>query len=172
MRGWPIRGIGPGSKGLAPYNVLTLNDRTGDIRFEINGEYRYDIAQIIPNSLVLKGALFIDAGNVWNFKNTRPGGGTDSLQFNFSRMYQQLGVTAGTGFRFDFNFFLLRFDLGFRFKRPDISENNGWQIPNITFNNLLKKGKEIQLASGQTAFTNRIWRYENFNFTIGLSYPF
>ncbi|MEJ7585949.1 MAG: BamA/TamA family outer membrane protein [Ferruginibacter sp.] len=161
MRGWPIRGIGPGAKPLAPYNSLALNDRTGDVRLEINGEYRYNLVQIIPNSLVLKGALFIDAGNVWNFKNTSGSVGTDSLQFNFSRLYQQLGVTAGTGFRFDFNYFLLRFDLGFRFKRPDITTNDGWQFPDITYNNLLRRAEK-----------NRIWRYENFNFTIGLSYPF
>ncbi|MBC7887800.1 MAG: BamA/TamA family outer membrane protein [Ferruginibacter sp.] len=172
MRGWPIRGIGPGAKALAPYNLLALNDRTGDVRFEMNGEYRYDIAQIIPNSIVLKGALFIDAGNVWNFKNTRTDGGPDSLQFDFKKLYQQLGVTAGTGFRFDFNYFLIRFDLGFRFKRPDIARNNGWQIPNITFNNLLKKGEQVEIAPGVFGNRNRIWRYENFNFTIGLSYPF
>lgn len=170
MRGWPIRGIGPGSKALAPFSSLTLNDRTGDIRLEVNGEYRYDILQIIPNSLVLKGALFIDAGNVWNFKNTRIGGGPDTLQFNFSRLYQQLGVTAGTGFRFDFNYFLVRFDLGFRFKRPDIAKNDGWQIPDITFNNLFRKGDPV--SPGATDYKNRVWRYENFNFTIGLSYPF
>jgi len=172
MRGWPIRGIGPGSKALAPYNSRTLNDRTGDIRLEVNGEYRYDIAQIIPNSLILRGAFFVDAGNVWNFKNTRPGGGTDTLQFNFNRLYKQLGVTAGTGFRFDFNYFLIRFDLGFRFKRPDIAKNNGWQLPEITYNNLFKKGELIEISPGQFGNANRIWRYENFNFTIGLSYPF
>ncbi|MEO7766882.1 MAG: BamA/TamA family outer membrane protein [Ferruginibacter sp.] len=172
MRGWPIRGIGPGAKPLAPYNSRSLNDRTGDVRIEINGEYRYDIAQIIPNSLVLKGALFIDAGNVWNFKNTSSNGTTDSLQFNFSRLYQQLGVTAGTGFRFDFNYFLVRFDLGFRFKRPDLIRNNGWQIPDITFNNLFKKGDPVEVAPGVPGNTNRIWRYENFNFSFGLSYPF
>ena len=172
MRGWPIRGIGPGAKPLAAYNSLSLNDRTGDVRLEINGEYRYDIAPIIPNSLTLKGALFIDAGNVWNLKNTRVGGGLDSLQFNFNRLYQQLGVTAGTGFRFDFNYFLIRFDLGFRFKRPDITKNNGWQLPDITLRNLLKKGEQIEIAPGVYAYSNQLWRYENFNFTIGLSYPF
>ena len=172
MRGWPIRGIGPGAKRLAPYNSLALNDRTGDVRLEINGEYRYTIVQLIPNSLVLKGALFVDAGNVWNFKNTRVGGGPDSLQLNFSRLYQQLGVTAGTGFRFDFSYFLIRFDLGFRVKRPDIAKNNGWQIPDITFDNLFKKGDPIEISPGNIVNENRVWRYENFNFTIGLSYPF
>lgn len=160
MRGWPIRGIGPGAKPLGVSNVLT-NDRTGDIRFEVNAEYRHDLFQIIPNSLTLKWALFTDIGNVWNFRNTRPGGGADSLQFNFNNFYKQLGVDIGTGFRFDFNYVVLRFDLGFRFKKPDIAKNDGWQIPDITFNNLLKKGDEY-----------KNWRYQNFNFTIGLSYPF
>ena len=160
MRGWPIRSIGPGAKPLGSNNVLT-NDRTGDIRFEVNAEYRHDLFQIIPNSLILKWALFTDIGNVWNFRNTRPGGGTDSLQFNFNNFYKQLGVDVGTGFRFDFNYVVLRFDLGFRFKKPDIAKNDGWQIPDITFNNLLKKDEAYKK-----------WRYENFNFTIGLSYPF
>ncbi len=160
MRGWPIRGIGPGAKPLGVSNVLT-NDRTGDIRFEVNAEYRHDLFQIIPNSLTLKWALFTDIGNVWNFRNTRPGGGADSLQFNFNNFYKQLGVDVGTGFRFDFNYVVLRFDLGFRFKKPDIAKNDGWKIPDISFNNLFKRGVEY-----------RNWRYQNFNFTIGLSYPF
>ncbi len=160
MRGWPIRGIGPGGKPILNSNYLT-NDRTGDIRFEVNAEYRHDLFQIIPNQLVLKWALFADAGNVWNFRNTRPGGGADTLQFQFNKFYQQLGVDVGTGFRFDFTYVVLRFDLGFRCKKPDIIKNDGWQIPDITFDHLLKGGKE-----------NTTWRQENFNFTIGLSYPF
>ena len=160
MRGWPIRSIGPGAKPLGSNRTLT-NDRTGDIRFEVNAEYRHDLFQIIPNSLTLKWALFTDIGNVWNFRNTRPGGGADSLQFSFNNFYKQLGVDVGTGFRFDFNYVVLRFDLGFRFKKPDIAKNDGWQIPDITFNNLLKGGEDYKK-----------WRYENFNFTIGLSYPF
>ncbi|MDO9374970.1 MAG: BamA/TamA family outer membrane protein [Ferruginibacter sp.] len=176
MRAWPIRGIGPGSKALAPYNSLALNDRTGDVRLELNGEYRYDIAQLIPNSLVLKGAFFIDAGNVWNFRNTNTNGGEDTLQFRFKNLYKQLGVSAGTGFRLDFNYFLIRFDLGFRFKRPDIAENYGWKFPNITFSNLFRRGEEIADPANPGKTVNderyRRWRYENFNFTIGLSYPF
>jgi outer membrane protein assembly factor BamA len=179
MRAWPLRGIGPGSRALAPYNSadsFNFNDRTGDIRLEVNGEYRYNIAQIIPNSLVLKGALFIDVGNVWNFRNTNINGGEDSLQFKFKNLYKQLGVSAGTGFRLDFNYFLIRFDLGFRVKRPDIAENYGWQLPGVTFNNLFARGEEVPDPNdpGKTINDERYrkWRYENFNFTIGLSYPF
>ncbi len=176
MRGWPVRGIGRGSQPLAPYGSNSFNDRTGDIQLETNIEYRYTIAQIIPNSLVLKGALFADMGNVWNFRNSKPGGGKDSAQFQFANLYKQLGVSAGTGFRLDFNYFVLRFDLGFRFKKPDIGKNDGWQIPDINFNNLFRRGKQIPdpLNPGQTYNDNRYkkWRYENYNLTIGISYPF
>ncbi|MFZ4056773.1 MAG: BamA/TamA family outer membrane protein [Ferruginibacter sp.] len=167
MRGWPVRGIGRGSQPLAPYDTRTLNDRTGDIRFETNLEYRYNIAQIIPNSLTLKGAFFMDIGNVWNFNNSRVGGGEDSLQFNFKNFYRQLGVSAGTGFRFDFNYIILRLDLGFRFKRPEISENAGWKAPSIGFNDMFRK----LFTRGENDIYRK-WRYENFNFTIGLNYPF
>jgi hypothetical protein len=176
MRGWPVRGIGRGGQPLSPYASNSFNDRTGDIQLETNIEYRYTIAQIIPNSLVLKGALFADIGNVWNFRNSKPGGGTDSTQFQFANLYKQLGVSAGTGFRLDFNYFVLRFDFGFRFKRPDVAKSDGWQIPDINFNNLFRRGKKVPdpLNPGSTLNDNRYkkWRYENYNLTIGISYPF
>lgn len=163
MRGWPVRGIGIGGQKLAPYQTTgaRFNDRTGDIQLEGNAEYRFDIAPLFGNAILFKMAFFADAGNIWNFKNTRPDGMTDTTQFKFESLYKQLGVSSGVGFRFDFNYFLLRFDVGFRFKRPDIYENNGWQIPDINFKNLF--GNATQ---------NRRWRYENFNATIGIDYPF
>jgi outer membrane protein insertion porin family len=168
MRAWPIRGIGPGSKaqpGFKPGSTLT--DRTGDIRLEANLEYRHDLFQIIPNSLTLKWALFADVGNIWNYRNTIPGGGYDSTQFQFKNLYKQLGVALGTGLRLDFNYVLMRFDLGFRFKRPELAENNGWKAPSIGFNDLFGK-----LFTAGPNGSYKKWRYENFNFSIGLSYPF
>jgi outer membrane protein insertion porin family len=162
MRGWPVRGIGVGAQKLLAYNSEnTFNDRTGDIQLEGNAEYRYNIAALFSNAVTLKGALFVDAGNIWNFKNTKTDGNIDSAQFKFKNIYKQLGVSAGTGFRLDFSYFLIRFDIGFRFKRPDIIENNGWQIPDVSFKNLFGNNLE-----------RRRWRYENFNFTIGIDYPF
>ena len=166
MRGWPVRGIGLGGQKLADITTNnTFNNRTGDFQFDSNVEYRYIISRIIPNTLTLGGAVFVDAGNIWNIKNTTPGF-TDSAQFKFQNFYKQLGVSAGTGFRLDFNYFVLRLDLGFRFKRPETSYiNDGWHVPNIGFGDAFKK-----LFSG--SIDNRKWRYENFNFTIGINYPF
>ena len=46
----------------------------------------------------------------------------------------------------------------------------------VTFNNLFKRGEKVPdpLNPGQTKNDERYrkWRYENFNFTIGISYPF
>jgi len=167
MRAWPIRGIGPGSKQLAPYNQPGLSDRTGDLRLELNAEYRKDLMQIIPNTLTLKWALFTDIGNVWNLRNTVPGGGYDSAQFRFKNLYKEIGMNVGTGFRFDFNYVVLRFDLAFRVKRPELLENNGWKLPSIGFDDLFDK---LFKRGPNDEF--RKWRYENFNFTIGLNYAF
>lgn len=163
MRGWPVRGIGLGGQQLAPYQStrIRFNDRTGDIQLEGNVEYRFNVAPLFSNAVQFKMALFTDVGNIWNFKNTRQDGGRDTTQFKFSELYKQLGVSSGVGFRFDFTYFLLRFDVGFRFKRPDVLKNDGWQIPDVTFRNLFG-----------SSFENRLWRYENFNATIGIDYPF
>jgi outer membrane protein insertion porin family len=161
MRGWPVRGIGVGGQALAPYSDSLFNDRTGDIQLEGNVEYRFNVAPLFSNAILFKMALFADVGNVWNFKNTKPDGSPDTTQFRFQNLYRQLGVSSGLGFRFDFNYFLIRFDIGFRFKRPDVIKNDGWQIPAISFKNLFG-----------TSLGNRIWRYENFNATIGIDYPF
>ncbi|MGF2412081.1 MAG: BamA/TamA family outer membrane protein, partial [Ferruginibacter sp.] len=174
MRGWPVRGIGRGSQPLAPYGTNKFNDRTGDIQLESNIEYRYNIAQLIPNTMTLKGALFLDFGNVWNLRNSKPGGGTDSAQFQLKNIWKEMGMNAGTGFRLDFNYFVVRFDFGFRFKRPELSYiNDGWKIPALSFNDVLKKiFTKGNVVNGVNNEEYRKWRYENFNFTIGINYPF
>lgn len=170
MRAWPVRGIGPGGKGLIPYssNRTIFNDRTGDMQFEFNTEYRFDIGTIIPNTLTLRGAVFTDIGNIWNIRNTNPDGSIDSAQFNIKNFYSQLGVAAGTGIRLDFNYFVIRLDLGFRFKRPELFYiDNGWRIPSLGFDDVLKK----IFTKGEND-VYRKWRYENFNFTFGIGYSF
>ena len=164
MRAWPVRGIGRGAQKLAPYKQNIFNERTGDIQLEFNTEFRHDIARIIPDLLTLKGAVFIDMGNIWNFKNSLGPGMNDPAQFKLANLYKEFGLCAGYGFRFDFNYLVLRTDFGFRFKRPETSDvNNGWKAPSISFNDAFKK-----LFSAKY----RQWRYENFNFTIGINYPF
>lgn len=170
MRAWPVRGIGPGGSPMIPFtsNRSIFNDRTGDAQLELNAEYRFDIARIIPNTLTLRGAIFTDIGNIWNLRNTKLDGSVDTSQFNIKNLYSQLGMAAGTGLRLDFNYFVLRFDMGFRFKRPELFYiNNGWKGPDIGWNDCIKK----IITRGENDEYRR-WRYENFNFTFGIGYSF
>lgn len=165
LRGWPVRGIGLGSQPLKPFQKNIFNERTGDIKLEANVEYRYDIARIIPNTLILRGAVFADAGNIWNWKpSVNNGASSDTGQFKLKNLYREIGLSAGTGLRLDFNYVVLRLDFGFRIKRPETSFiNDGWKLPSLSFNDIIPK-----LFSGKY----RQWRYENFNFSIGINYAF
>jgi hypothetical protein len=73
-------------------------------------------------------------------------------------------MAAGYGFRFDASYVVLRLDFGFRFKRPETSDvNNGWKAPDVSFDDIFQK-----ILSREY----RQWRYENFNFSFGINYPF
>jgi len=166
MRGWPVRGIGLGGRPLKPFAQNLFNEQTGDVQLEGNAEYRYYITRLIPNLLTLRGALFVDVGNVWNFNKTILANGvvSDTAQFKLQNLYQQIGLSAGTGLHFDFNYVILRFDFGFRFKRPEMSYiNNGWKAPDIGIDDFIQKLFNRKYKE---------WRYENFNFTIGINYAF
>ena len=112
VRAFAARGIGPGT-----YNPTTpeqLNnkfyDQVGDIRLEGNLEYRQDLVPYV------KGALFVDAGNIWLVNPDdvgRPGG-----QFKTSSFLKELAVGAGAGIRIDVQFFVIRFDYGFPLRAP------------------------------------------------------
>lgn len=165
MRAWEFRQLGPGSVHLAPYQDNIFNDRFGDIQLETNLEYRYNIAEIIPNSMYLKGAIFTDIGNIWDFKKQPFSGSAppsyDSATLDISHLYQELAVGAGVGFRLDFNYFILRFDFGFRFKKPDQPINDGWQWPEINLAHVFGRSEN-----------NKEWRYNNYNFSFGIGYSF
>jgi outer membrane protein assembly factor BamA len=115
IRAFIARSLGPG-KYHSDVNSDII-DQTGDIKLEGNFEYRFKLSK------VMFGALFLDAGNVWllNKDENRPG-----AEFNFSTFSNQLAVGTGIGLRFDFNFFILRTDLGFPLRRAYVTNGNNW----------------------------------------------
>ncbi|MBL7883760.1 MAG: BamA/TamA family outer membrane protein [Bacteroidia bacterium] len=150
MRAWQSRSLGPGSYSD---NGEFLFDQLGDGQLEANLEYRFKLLKIIH------GALFIDAGNVWlkEPNAARPGG-----DFQFDRFYKEIAVGSGMGIRADFNFFILRFDLGLKVRDPQFAEDKRWVIENI-FDNEWKEQYRIN-------HTGR--NYSFFAFNIGIGYPF
>ena len=108
MRGWSVRTLGPGSMKIDDGRVDFML-QSGDIKLDLNVEYRTHLFWKIH------GAAFIDAGNIWTFRDysEQPGG-----RFAFNRFYKEIAVAYGLGIRFDFNFFVLRFDGGMKAVNP------------------------------------------------------
>ena len=126
IRGWNVREPGPGGSNYSTSGLSTNSFfSTGDIKFETNLEYRYDIF------LWLKGAFFLDVGNVWILPTA-----TDAPRdAKFSKRFlDQLNVGTGTGLRLDMSYFVIRFDLGFKLRNAFKNENN----KNWIYNNAYK----------------------------------
>ena len=142
LRGFLIREIGPGGyadptvynqKTGAEQDVSFFN-QTGDIKLEANAEYRFDIYRW------LKGAFFTDAGNVWTVRPDNRALGN----FAFNRFLTEFAVDAGPGLRFDFGYFVVRFDYGFPLRDPRRLEGLRWQFDQWQ---AFKNG-QLQLAIG------------------------
>ncbi len=130
IRGWRIRTLGPGGY-YNPNDQGSKNfiDRTGDIKLEMNGEYRFDIIQLFSGTIKLKGALFADAGNIWLAK---PSSDYPSGEFAFKKFGSDIAVSVGAGARLDLaGFFIFRIDGAFPLKVPYNSLYNygGWVNP-------------------------------------------
>ncbi|MES2881987.1 MAG: BamA/TamA family outer membrane protein, partial [Bacteroidota bacterium] len=126
MRAWGIRRLGPGS-AIRSFGVKDAPDRFGDMRIELNGEYRFYMTTF--SGVILDGALFTDVGNVWFLRKNE---GFVNGEFQFNRLLKDIAIGTGLGLRIDFSSFLkLRFDYAFKVKNPtpDISnpaEQNKW----------------------------------------------
>jgi hypothetical protein len=147
LRAWRARSIGPGS-----YNgPLVAFDRIGEVRLEANAEYRFKLFWY------LEGALFADVGNIWN-RNADPRrpGGEFSAEF-----LSELAVGTGLGARLNFDFFILRFDLGLQTKDPSLAKGERWIFePKDTF-------ERPDAATGVAATYK-----PQVNFNLGIGYPF
>lgn len=132
MRAWQVRRLGLGSSVY--FDTLNQGgfDRYGDIQLEANAEYRFNVASI--KGMKIKSALFTDVGNIW-YRNSSNKTELNNAAFKFSRLYKDLAVAGGTGLRFDFDYFLIRFDWAYKLKDPVYADdNNGW-FHNLNFGN-------------------------------------
>lgn len=109
VRAFTVRSIGPGSYQVPDAAVNGYFDQTGTFKFEANVEYRF------PLYGPLRGALFLDAGNVWLLKDDpmRPGGTLRGTTF-----LRDLALGTGAGLRFDIEMLVLRADLGIALHAP------------------------------------------------------
>ena len=108
VRGWSVRGLGPGRFRGTDGRIDFIN-QTGDMKLDLNAELRTKLFW------KFNAALFVDAGNIWTLRNyeEQPGG-----QFKWSEFYKQIAVAYGLGIRLNFDYFLVRFDMGMKAVNP------------------------------------------------------
>ncbi len=113
VRGWAVRTLGPGAYP-GRNSVSDFINQCGDIRLITSAEYRAKLFW------VLELGAFIDIGNIWTIRDYpfQQGG-----VFKFDEFYKQFAAAYGLGLRMDFNYFLLRFDLGMKAHNPAMGEN-------------------------------------------------
>ncbi|MCQ2166115.1 MAG: BamA/TamA family outer membrane protein [Bacteroidales bacterium] len=125
LRGWSARTVGP---GLAPMNKeFVIPNQSGDMKMEANIEYRFLMFW------KLSGALFIDAGNVWNLGKA-PAGVSDESYLRWNTLASSIAADWGYGLRVDLNFIILRLDLGMRIHDP-ARTGSKWVAPKEWFKN-------------------------------------
>ncbi|WP_416441820.1 BamA/TamA family outer membrane protein [Leeuwenhoekiella sp. A16] len=117
VRAFKIRSLGPGTYEGGEDDNSAYFDQTGNLRLEANIEYRFPLIN------VLKGAVFADAGNIWNTKE----GGLEGGKFT-SDFINQLGIGAGFGLRVDIQSFVIRLDLAAPLHDPALSKGSQWNF--------------------------------------------
>ena len=129
-RAWEVYRLGPGSS----FSGNEFNE--ANFKIALNFEYRFDLFGSF------KGALFADAGNIWNLFDdvTEP-----SKRFDGFRDLSELAIGSGFGVRYDFGLFIFRLDTGFKTHNPALEKSKRWLT-------------DMQLKKA--------------NLTIGINYPF
>ena len=133
VRGWGVRTLGPGSYN-SNNNLSNFIFQCGDIRFDVNLEYRAKLFWVVELG------LFLDAGNIWTIKDyeSQPGG-----VFKFNKFYEQIAAAYGAGIRLDFKYFLVRVDMGMKAHNPAMGQEK-WPLTHPNF----KRDSEFHFSVG------------------------
>ncbi len=145
IRAFRLRQLGPGSYVNTNATNSNFFDQTGDLKLELNTEYRFDFATYF------EGAVFVDAGNIWLLDETI--GENNEGQFNFSDFTQEIAVGTGLGFRIDLSYFVIRLDVAWPIRQPIAGNGFQWTV------------KDWDFSSTQ-------WRQDNLVWHLAIGYPF
>ncbi len=140
MRAWGIRQLGLGSSLASDTTTSGYTDRFGDFNIEMNLEYRFLLTTIA--GIKVGSALYTDMGNIWNIRNDIK---DETATFTLNRLGKDLAIGIGTGLRFDFNYFLFRFDFAYKLKDPARQYNGGWaSLKNFEWTDTRKDGMQVK----------------------------
>ena len=120
LRGWQARTVGPGLSQMD--DSFIIPNQTGDMKLEANIEYRFDMFWKVA------GALFVDAGNIWTWRESGEGNSNESM-LRWNTFGESIAANWGLGLRLDFDFLLVRFDMGMKIHDPARVEK--WVSPDL-----------------------------------------
>lgn len=145
IRAYRARSLGPGTyyAGNPTLKKTYLPDQPGDIKVEMNTELRFKLNSI------LRGALFVDAGNIYTMK-------TDSARLGSkfsSDFLNKFAVGTGVGLRVDIKFIVVRLDVAIPIRKPYLPGGPAWVFDQINFG-------------------SKEWRRENIVYNLAIGYPF
>lgn len=110
-RAWIAYSLGPGSsKSSDEFNEANM-------KIALSAEHRFNIFD------KLNGALFVDVGNIWNVLDNET---DEKAIFSGLNSLKDIAVGTGIGFRYDFNFFVFRLDVGLKTYNPAYSQGKRW----------------------------------------------
>ncbi|WP_029275068.1 BamA/TamA family outer membrane protein [Pedobacter borealis] len=174
LRAWQARTIGPGNYNrqvLASDEVRKAVfglDQLGTLRIETNFEYRFTLARKFFGA-TLKGAAFVDAGNIWNIRRgesiTLENPELDELTvFKLSKLAKQIAIGTGVGLRYDVQYFVFRFDVGLKLKDPQFIGSDQWVISKF-----LSGARDFKNSYNATHGPDT-YRFLQYNFGIGMPF--
>jgi outer membrane protein assembly factor BamA len=117
VRAWKTYDLGPGSSNTG------LEFNVSNFKFITSIEYRFNL------TTSLKSALFVDAGNIWDITNSDLT--TTNEKFTGLKSFENIAIGSGFGFRYDFNFLVLRLDLAFKTYEPYLTGNRWFKNYNL-----------------------------------------
>ncbi|MCW2118664.1 outer membrane protein assembly factor [Flavobacterium sp. 7A] len=110
-RAWQPYSLGPGSSGA------TNDFNEANMKIALSAEFRFKILG------QLKGALFADAGNIWNVLDNVT---DEKYTFTSIKSLEKIALGTGFGLRYDLSFFIVRFDFGFKTFNPAYNSGQKW----------------------------------------------
>jgi outer membrane protein assembly factor BamA len=110
-RAWQPYALGPGSTNAS-------NDfNEANMKIALSGEFRFKIFGDV------KGAIFADAGNIWNVLDNVV---DPKARFDNLNDLDEIALGSGFGLRYDLSFFVVRLDLGFKTYNPAHEKGDRW----------------------------------------------
>lgn len=117
IRAFQAQTMAPGSvKKYADPNAT--NTQIGEAKFEMNLEWRFKMTPL------LNGALFVDAGNIWNHR--RAGGDPLAPDILKASSWREIALGFGYGLRLDMDFIIVRFDFASPIHNPYLPAGERW----------------------------------------------